>query len=217
MRLVICDDHHLLLEALATALSGQGFLVEAAVESPAEAVRAVELYNPDVLLIDLTFPEGSGLDAAREVVARHPHTKVVMMTAAEDPEPLMEALSLGVAGYLAKDQTVDAIGRSLELALRGGSVVDNRLLRRARRPAAPLPRQRGPLDVLTPRELDILRLLADGLSTRQIMRVLAVSESTVRTHVQNIFFKLGVHSRLQAVAMMAGEAPPVGDRHAALG
>lgn len=206
MRLVICDDHHLLLEALATALALHGFTIESAVDSPAEAVRAVAANDPDLLLIDLTFPVGSGLDAAREVVAHHPRTKVVIMTGTEELAPLKEALTIGVSGYLAKDQPVDAIARALELAGRGGTPIDNDLLRRVQRPAPVVPRQRTPLDQLTPREHHILGLLVDGMSTREMVHVLGVSQSTVRTHVQNIFSKLGVHTRLQAVALLDVEA-----------
>lgn len=208
MRIVICDDHQLLLEALATALAMQGITVEAAVDSPSEAVRAVASNDPDILLIDLTFPVGSGLDAAREVIAHHPRTKVVMMTGSEDAEPLKEALSLGVTGYLAKDQPVDAIARALELAGQGGTPIDSAMLRRIQRPAPRVPRQRTPVDDLTPREHHILRLLVDGMSTREMVHVLGVSQSTVRTHVQNIFSKLGVHTRLQAVALLDPDVAP---------
>ena len=113
MRLVICDDHQLLLEALATALAGHGMTIEATVDSPLEAVRAVALNDPDILLTDLSFPKGSGLDAAREVIAHHPRTRVVVLTGSEQPEPLMEALEIGVSGYLAKDRPIDALARSL--------------------------------------------------------------------------------------------------------
>jgi len=206
MRLVICDDHHLLLEALATALALHGFTVEAAVDSPAEAVRVVAANDPDILLIDVTFPVGSGIDAAREVIARHPRTKVIMMTGTEDPEPLRQALAAGVTGYLAKDQPVDAIARALELAARGGTPIDSALLRRMQRPTTPAPRQSTPLDQLTPREHHILGLLVEGMSTREMVAALGVSQSTVRTHVQNIFSKLGVHTRLQAVALLDDHA-----------
>ena len=217
MRIVICDDHQLLLEALATALAVHGLTIEAAVTTPAEAVRAVALHDPDILVLDVNFPDGSGIDAAREVVARHSRTKVVMITGTEEPEPMVEALAAGVAGYLRKDQRVDAIARALELALRGGTPIDNDLLRQVRRPRPTVPRQRTPLDDLTPREHHILRLLVAGMSTRDMVSDLGVSQSTVRTHVQNIFSKLGVHTRLQAVALLAGDATvdASGNGHAA--
>lgn len=213
MRIVICDDHQLLLEALATALALHGLTVEAAVATPAEAIRAVASNDPDLLLIDVNFPTGSGLEAARTVIAHHPRTTVVMMTGDDDFEPLQQALAMGVTGYLAKDQPVDAIARALELAGRGGTPIDAAMLRRARRPAARVPRQRTPVDDLTARERHILHLLVEGMSTSEMVRALGVSQSTVRTHVQNIFAKLGVHTRLQAVAFLDVDAGTNGAGH----
>lgn len=205
MRIVLCDDHRLLLEALATALAGQGYTIEAATTSPDEAVRAVSLHDPDVLLIDVMFPVGSGLDAARQVIAQHPRTKVVVITGTESVEPLVAALEMGVAGYTRKDQRVEAIAKVIELAARGELAIDRELLRGVRRTTKSVPTQRSALDDLTPRERDVLGLLVNGKSTKQIVQQLGVSQSTVRTHVQNIFAKLGVHSRLQAVAGIAGD------------
>ena len=202
MRLVLCDDHLLLLEAMATALGRRGYTVEAVTTTPAEAVYAVALHAPDVLLIDVTFPVGSGLDAARQVVDQHPGTKVVMMTATEAPEPLLAALEIGVSGYIQKAQRVDAIARALERAAHGELAVDPELLRRVRGAVAGIPRSRTSLDALTPREQHVLALLVNGDNTKEMVRQLGVSQSTVRTHVQNIFTKLGVHTRLQAVASL---------------
>jgi two-component system nitrate/nitrite response regulator NarL len=212
MRLVICDDHRLLLEALATALAGRGFTVEATVGSPGEAVRAVALNDPDILLTDLSFPAGSGLDAAREVLATHPRTKVVVITASEQPEPLLEALAMGVSGYLAKDRSIDSLASALEEVARGGTSIDKDLLRGVPRASVSAPRRRRPLDTLTPTESRVIDLLATGMSTGDIVRSLGVTQSTLRTHVQNIFTKLDVHTRLQAVALLTNGA--AGDRDA---
>ncbi|HET6625982.1 MAG TPA: response regulator transcription factor [Nocardioidaceae bacterium] len=208
MRIVICDDHRLLLEALATALSGQGYTIEAAATTPAEAVRAVALHDPDLLLIDVMFPVGSGLDAAREVARQHPRTKVVMITGTDSVEPLVAALEIGVAGYTRKDQRVEAIAGVLELAVRGEQAIDHELLRKVRHTPPTIPRQRSAMDQLTSRERHVLSLLVDGMTTEEIVERIGVSRSTVRTHVQNILAKLGVHSRLQAVAALAVDGSP---------
>lgn len=213
MRLVICDDHELLLEALASALAGVGITVEATVDSPAAAVRAVELNDPDVLLIDLCFPGASGLDAAREVVSMHPRTKVVVMTASEQIEPVIEALDIGVSGYVAKDRPIDALARSLEEVARGGTVIERNLLRDQPRTRSTMTGQQRAMASLTATERRVLQLMAKGLSTGDIVRSLGVTQSTVRTHVQNIFTKLDVHTRLQAVALVGDGA--VGEGHAA--
>ena len=207
MRIVICDDHRLLLEALATALAGRGYTVEAATTTPGEAMQAVALHDPDLLLIDVNFPTASGLEAARQVTLRHPRTKVVIFTGDDSPEPLVEALRIGVAGYTRKEQPIQSIAKVLDAAARGEAAVDPEMLRRVKSSPSPVPRQRSAVDGLTPREQHVLALLVDGLDTQQIVKRLGVSQSTVRTHVQNILSKLGVHSRLQAVAALEFDGP----------
>lgn len=204
MRVVICDDHHLLVQAMATALGDLGYTVEAAVATPEDAVRAVALHDPDVLLIDVTFPTGSGLDAAHHVVAHHPRTKVVMLTGGDSPKTLQSALDIGVVGYIRKAQRIEEIARSLDRVVDGELVVDARLLNGSRVGAA-VPRQRTAIDGLTPREQRVLQLLVKGCSTNEIVEHMSVTPSTVRTHVQSIFVKMGVHSRLQAVALLSRE------------
>lgn len=217
MRIVICDDHQLLLESLAAALAQRGVTVEAAVLTPADAVRAVTLHDPDILLIDLVFPQGSGLDAAREVVARHPRTKIVLLTGSRTPDTLVEALHVGVAGFLPKDLDVPEIAAALAEVAEGRTAVDRALLRQVNQ-AAQVPRQRGPEDVLTARERSVAAMLVDGLNTDEIMKRLGVSQSTVRTHVQSILTKLGVHTRLQAVTLLAGaDQSRAGAGHAVIG
>lgn len=206
MRIVICDDHQLLLEALATALAARGFVVEAVVTTPVEAVEAVALHEPDVLLLDVMFPSAQGLWAARQVVAQYPRTKVVMITGSDAPEPLMEALEIGVAGYTGKGQPIPQIAATLEAAHEGKFAVEPSMLRQLRR-CGTVPRQASPpvASALTPRERHVADLLVSGLDTDQIVRRLGVSQSTVRTHVQSILSKLGVHSRLQAVAKLSSD------------
>src|SRR5215213_4937036 len=113
MRIVVCDDDRLLLESLSRALELRGFTVEAATSAPHEAVSAVQRFSPDVLLIDLGFPEGDGLDAARDVRRNYPETQVVILTASQDRAPVFEAAKLGLAGYVGKDQRLDGIVEAL--------------------------------------------------------------------------------------------------------
>jgi DNA-binding NarL/FixJ family response regulator len=202
MRVVICDDHRLLLEALATALAARGYTVEALATTPEEAVGAVARLDPDLLLLDLRFPDGHGVDAARQVLGRHPRTRVVVLTGNDDPVALRTALELGVSGYVLKGERIEAICAALEAAARGETSVHRSLLRQIRR-TREVPQQRNPVQDLTAREQEVLELLREGMDTQQIVERLVVSQSTVRTHVQNILSKLGVHSRLQAVALPA--------------
>jgi two-component system, NarL family, nitrate/nitrite response regulator NarL len=200
MRIVVCEDNRLLLEALSNALARQGFTVEAATSAPAEAVAAVRLYDPDILLTDLGFPGADGLSAAREVARHHPRTRVVIITGSDDPAPLLEAIRIGVAGYVRKDQRLDGIVAALRRAAGGETAIDKTLLRRLTSP--PRPDSRRPaVTRLTQQERVVLRHLADGLQTSEIVSRLGISTSTVRSHIQAILSKLGVHTRLQAVAV----------------
>jgi DNA-binding NarL/FixJ family response regulator len=207
VRIVVCDDHRLLLEALSHALATRGFTIEAATSSPAEAVAAVKLYDPDLLLVDLSFPDGNGLDAAREVIAHHPRTRVVVLTGSDDPVRALEAARIGVAGYIRKDQRLAAIVDALGRAASDEPWIDARLLRRLRSAVSTPPAHRSRVDELTPQERVVLGMLQEGLSTAEIVRRMGIGNSTVRSHIQAILTKLGVHSRLQAVAMLSHEQP----------
>ncbi len=202
MRIVVCDDHRLLLESLSRSLELKGCTVEAAVSTSEEAIAAVQRLRPEVLLIDLGFPEGDGLVAAREVMRRFPETRVVILTASEDPAWLLEADKLGVAGYVGKDERLDGIVDALRLAAQGRGRVDKSLLRRLGGVESTATGQGSPLDKLTTQEQVVLGCLGDGLSTSEIVARLGISHTTVRSHIQAILAKLGVHSRLQAVAVL---------------
>lgn len=198
----MCDDDRLLVESLAHALKLKGFTVEAVTSTPPEAVAAVRRLRPDVLLIDLGFPEGSGLDAAREVRRTYPETRVVILTASEDPGSLLEADKLGLAGYVGKDQRLDGIVEALRRAAEGVGRVDKAQLRRLEGTRDRAAGQLSVLDKLTAQEQVVLGCLGDGLSTSEIVTRLGISHTTVRSHIQSILAKLGVHSRLQAVAVL---------------
>ena len=206
LRIVVCDDHRVLLDALSHALATEGFTVEAATSTPAEAVAAVRLYDPDLLLVDVSFPAANGLEAAREVVSDHPRTRVVILTGSDDSATAMEAARIGVAGYLRKDQRVPAIAEALRRAAAGEPWVDTTTVSKRLRPPQSNGASLRSLDDLTRQERVVLALLEEGLSTAEIVRELGIGNSTVRSHVQAILTKLGVHSRLQAVAMVSHES-----------
>jgi len=204
MRIVICDDHRLLVEALATAIVRAGHTVVAVAWTPADALVAVERHRPDVLLLDLTFPNGDSLEAAREVVARHPRTRTVVLTGSNSLRSLQAALTIGVAGYLRKDEWIDQMLATLERCVRGERVFDEVLMRRLDGSVLKRERNRMATNDLTPRERAVADLLQEGLNTAEMVARLGISESTVRTHVQAILNKLSVHSRVQAVALLDG-------------
>ena len=200
MRLVLCDDHRLFVEPLAAALSRHGHEV-IVTHTPEQAVAAVLDHHPDVVALDLRFPHGDGLDTLATLRERAPGCPVVILSASVDPGDLADAAAGGAAAFLRKDQTVGAITDALARVAAGRPV-----------PTAPMPRRRGQseayervkrlLSHLTDRERQVLALLIQAEETTDIARALGVEASTARTHVQNLLLKLGVHTRLQAVALV---------------
>ena len=202
MRIVVCDDHRLLLEALGASLAARGHDVVALTVKPDDALAAVAEHAPDVCLIDLHFPEGTSLEAVRAMTTRHPGTKVVLLSATADPQAVVGSLTVGAAGFLCKVMSVDAICAMLDRAVEGQVAVEATLLQQAFLP----PSRHDPLwalRFLTDREWDVLWCITRGLTTQQIAHRLGVRNSTARTHVQNLLTKLGVHSRLEAAALLA--------------
>lgn len=202
MRLVLCDDHQLLLDVLASALVERGHVVEATVSSPHEVADVVRRTDPDICLLDVNFPDGEGIEAAHQLRVLAPRTKVVMLSVASDSAVVTAAVAAGVAGFTRKDQSIDGIVGVLQRVERGEVVLDVRSRSAATRPVT------GDADVarllrhLTDRESEVLQRLVDGETTEGIARSLGVTVNTARTHVQKILVKLGVHTRLQAAAMV---------------
>jgi two-component system, NarL family, nitrate/nitrite response regulator NarL len=209
MRLVLCDDHQLLLDALASALTDRGHVVEAVVSSSAAAVDAVVRADPDACLLDIRFPDGDGVEVARQLRELAPRTKVVILSATADPGTVAAAVGAGVAAFSHKDQSIDAIVHVLDRVMDGEIVIEVAGVRESsrRRDAAESDVARM-LRYLTTRELEVLHRLVDGESTEGIAREIGITANTARTHVQNILIKLGAHSRLQAAAMVVNAGWP---------
>jgi two-component system, NarL family, nitrate/nitrite response regulator NarL len=203
MRLLLCDDHRLLLESLTTALTAHGHDVVGTVTDPTLVAETAEQLNPDVCLLDLVFPGGDGLEAARELAVRAPSTKVLVLSATSDPALVRAAFEAGALGFVQKHESVAEILAALHRLDAGEVAIDPRLLRLVMRQSQPAAREdvgnAGPLR-LTAREQQVLVHIVGGDTTAEIGRALGVAPSTARTHVQNVLVKLGVHSRLQAAA-----------------
>lgn len=201
-RLLIVDDHELARAGLRSILSGHADLTVAGEASTAaEAVELCELLRPDLVLMDVRMPGQDGLAATEAIRATCPQTSVVILTIHEDPDYLYRALKAGAAGYLLKDATRREIVDAVRRVLRGESILNpelaGRLLRRlaGAEPDAPaLPAVEAP----TPRELDVLRLLARGMTNQEIAAGLGIGAGTVKAHVQRIIAKLGAADRTQA-------------------
>lgn len=180
---------------MSAALSARGYEVVGIAGTADEALAKAAETLPDVALIDLGLPDRSGLVLGTELLDAHPSLVLLALTALESPRAVDEALRLGFRGYLTKDTPVDVFLGSITSALNRQTVVPTSLVRAGRRGAGDAQLL---AEQLTGRELQVLRLLVEGLSGDGIARRLAISRNTVRTHIQSILTKLQVHSRLEA-------------------
>jgi DNA-binding NarL/FixJ family response regulator len=195
IRLVIVDDHPLVRRGLCELFSEDGaFEVLEAVADGEQAVSTVLARQPDVVLMDISMPGMDGIEATRRLLAVRPETRVVMLTSFADHERVMEALDSGAVGYILKEAESDELLRGVRAAAAG----DSPLSPRAARALLTARRGRRPFEELTSRELDVLKLVARGLSNKQIAWRLAISEKTVKAHMTSIFGRIGVADRTQA-------------------
>lgn len=194
MRLVIGDGNRILGEALGAVLQDLEHEVVAVVSSADACVAAVAACKPDVCLLDVRLPRmEDGLRVIREISSECPSTAVVVLSGLGDRRIWSQVSQLGVAGLVTKDRSVTQVVAALDSVMDGEVVFDQRPWRKpVSTPAA--------VD-LTPREAEVLRRMIAGQDTRQMANQMSVTESTLRTYVKNILAKLGVHSRLQAVAL----------------
>jgi len=203
VRIVVCDDHLLLLEALGLALGAEGHDVVALAGTPDEGVAAVAEHRPDVCLLDVNFPGGTSLTAIQRIRETSPETKVVMLSAEADHAIVGRAIAEGASGYVGKEKPIVEIVEMLDRAVRGQLAVEPSLLQRALRPHKSSDDPLWALQFLTDREWQVMRCIMDGQTTEEMATSLGVQRSTARTHVQNLLTKLGVHSRLQAAALIS--------------
>jgi len=211
---VVADDQSAVREGLVLLLGTlPGITVAGEAADGDAAVRLVATAKPQVVLMDLNMPGGDGVTATARITAEHPGTRVVVLTTYADDESIIGALRAGALGYLTKDATRAEIGRAVQAAAAGQAVLDpgvqQRLLSAAAR-APETPAAASGDDDLTPREAEVLRLIAAGQSNREIARTLFVSEATVKTHVNRIFAKTASRDRAQAIryAYTHGYAEP---------
>ena len=224
-RILITDDHALVREGLRTMLSGEeGLQVVGEAHDGQQALSMCRELHPDLVLMDVRMPKMDGLEATRRIKAEMPKTSVVMVTMHESPDYLLEAVRAGAAGYVLKDASGERLLGAVRRTLEGESPLNQelamRLLTRLAKDKAPATageptagasggrapdREAGQLEGLTPREVEVLRLLSRGQTNPQIAQNLLYSVSTVKAHVRSILSKLGVSDRTQA-AVRAIEA-----------
>jgi two-component system, NarL family, nitrate/nitrite response regulator NarL len=203
MRLVLCDDNRMLCEALGIALEAHGHLVLEVASTTTLGIAAVATHRPDACLLDLRFPDPpDGLSAARMIRQRYPGTAVLMLSALADADALAEATRIGAVGFLRKDKNVDYIAGALHVVASGGVVFDAIQTRNAWSSGT---RRYCPTRDLTSREMEVLRRIVAGQTTRQMSYEMNVATSTLRTYVKNMLAKLGAHTRLEAAVLAARE------------
>jgi len=201
IRVLLVDDHAVVRKGLRALLDREsGIEVTGEAEDGEQAVRAADRLHPDVILMDLEMPGIGGIEATRRITETHPDAKVVVLTSHASEEDVFPALKAGAFGYLLKHSAPEDVLQAICQAYRGETVlhpaIARMVLQELHRP--PQPRHAATTDPLSERELEVLRLIARGMSNQEIANALVVGEATVRSHVSAILRKLQLASRTQA-------------------
>ncbi|MGA7801304.1 MAG: response regulator [Gammaproteobacteria bacterium] len=219
LRVLLIDDHTLFRVGLLGLLEHRGIEVVAAVGDGVEGLRLAQELQPDVILLDMRLPGMNGIDVLRQLRSTGLTMPVVMLTTSSNEQDLVESLRSGAQGYLIKDTEPDELVVALRDIMAGKTVVARNLapvlVKIVQRDGAVSAASSDPFSDLTPRESEILGLLAEGQSNKMIARNLGISDGTVKLHVKSILRKLGVHSRVEA-AVIAVEQGLHSNRSSAL-
>ena len=213
LRLVVVDDHEIVRQGLVALLDRRpGFQVVGEAGTVAEAIAEARRLQPDVVVMDVRLPDGSGVEACREIRAERPETKVIMLTSYPDEEAVFSAIVAGASGYLLKQIRARDLVAGLEAVGRGESLLDpavtERVLERVRRIATG--EHHDELAVLTSQEQKILMLVAEGKTNKEIAGEVFLSDKTVKNYVSSILSKLNLQRRTQAAAFVAKHRLPGG-------
>jgi DNA-binding NarL/FixJ family response regulator len=195
IRVLIADDHGVIRDGLGRLIAGLPDMeVVATASDGEEAVAQARAAEPDVILMDLDMPRLDGIEATRRVLAERPRTAVLVLTSFSDRPRIMGALEAGASGYLLKDVAADEVAEGIRSAARGESPLDPR----AARTVLTARSEPDPLQALSEREREVLKLLLEGLPNKLIARRLDITEKTVKSHLTRVFREIGVTDRTQA-------------------
>jgi DNA-binding NarL/FixJ family response regulator len=203
VRVVLVDDHDLFRTGLRTLLEEQeGVQVLGEASDGAEAVRLVGEAAPDVVVMDLNMPTMSGVDATRRITAQSPLTRVIVLSISDNDADVMDAIVAGACGYLLKDSSIESVVAGIRSAAVGASLISpaiaSKVLQRVRTTTADTDMADAIRAELSERELEVLRLVANGKDNAQIAAELVISPKTVKNHISNILMKLQMQNRIQA-------------------
>ncbi len=207
MRLLVVDDHEVVRQGLVALLERrEAFQVVAEAGTVAESVEQARRHQPDIVIMDVRLPDGSGIEACRAIRAELPETRVVMLTSYPDEEAVLSAIVAGASGYLLKQIRGRDLVSALETVGRGGSLLDpavtERVLERIRRIASGAS-ESDEISQLTSQERKILLLVAEGKTNKEIASEIFLSDKTVKNYVSSILAKLNLERRAQAAAFVA--------------
>ncbi len=203
IRVILADDHAVVREGTRQLLEREPDIeVVGEATDGSEAVRMVEHLRPKVVVMDVRMPGMGGVDATKAIKSRFPDVEVLVMTAYEDDEFVFTLLEAGASGYLLKTSPVKELVKAIREVAEGQSALDPSIARKVLRQftdGGPRKKQEEFYEALTEREQEVLRLLAEGKTNKEIAEVLIISDRTVQTHLSNIFSKMGVSTRTEAV------------------
>jgi DNA-binding NarL/FixJ family response regulator len=206
IRLLVADDHPVVRDGLVTILSTQpDFAVVGEASTGPETVEQVIHLEPDVLLLDLEMPEMDGVAVLRRLRERDVEVRTIVFTAFDTDERILEAVQAGVQGYLLKGAERQELFNAIRIVHGGGSLLQPVIASKLMQQVSQAKRATTDIDPLTPRELEVLNLLAQGLQNKEIANALVISERTVKYHVSSIMSKLGAGNRTEAVAIAANQ------------
>lgn len=207
VRVFLVDDHELVRRGIAAFLAtAEDIEIVGEASTAGRALSRIPLVGPDVVLLDVRLPDGSGIDVCRELASSHPSARCIVLTAYDDDAAILAAVVAGAAGYVEKSVTGSALVDGIRAVGAGRSLLDPGLVDRVGRDLRHATDGDPRLRCLSDRERDVLTLIADGLTNHEIAARLSLADKTVKNYVSNLLAKLGLHSRTQAAVLRV--APP---------